>query len=152
MSLAFLIASLAVLIAVAWFDARRGHIHDGAVLVLIALAAASRLIDGSFSVGGALVGFVVFGALWLPRRGRYLGAGDIGLGVAAGLLCGTAGAMGFAVLCAFIIGAITAAIGLVMGRLHHSDHIPFAPLLAAGVIVSLSSWNHAAAWLAARGW
>ncbi|MBP9750961.1 MAG: hypothetical protein KBC95_03890 [Candidatus Peribacteraceae bacterium] len=147
-----LTSALALLFAIAWFDARYGRVHDGAVLALAAFAIAYRVTDGSFAIDGALVGLIVFGLLWLPGRGRCLGAGDVGLGIAIGLLCGSVGATAFAIGGAFILGALVVIIGLLAGRLHRGDRLPFAPLLAVGTAISLMSWTHAAAWLAVRGW
>ncbi len=147
-----LAAALALLFGIAWFDMRHGRIHDGAVVALALTATTFRVHDASMTLSGAIAGGIIFGTLWLLGRGRWLGAGDIGLGSAVGLLCGTTAATVFAAACAFTLGALIAMTGLATGRLQRGDHLPFAPFLTAGTVVSLASWTTVAAWLAIRGW
>jgi prepilin signal peptidase PulO-like enzyme (type II secretory pathway) len=103
---------------------------------------------GSKSLLDSLLGFAVFGAIFLfvealwPAR---LGGGDIkmssGLGAWLGLEKGFE-----ALTLAYGLGALLGIVGLVLGKTRWKSKIPFGPFLAFGGLASACLPNWALGW------
>ena len=91
-------------------------------------------------LAAVLLGMVVAGLFFalqvLVSRGRWLGVGDIWLGVYMGAVLGWP-LLPISIYLAYVIGGSAAIGGLLTGRLHRGDRLPFAPALIAGFLAAL---------------
>lgn len=91
------------------------------------------LWQGTF---GALVVGGLFYGLWFFSKGRWIGGGDVKLGVWLGFLVGWRWTY-FFLLIAYLSGAIVALILLVTKQKRMSSRIPFGPFLIFSAIIIL---------------
>lgn len=75
--------------------------------------------------------------LWLVSRGRWVGFGDVKLGLALGLLLGDWQLAFLTLFLANLIGTLIVLPGLISKRLTRKSQIPFGPLLIIGFWLSL---------------
>lgn len=114
------------------------------VLSLIAAFSSSAAADrlpfwGVVFAGGGLL------LLVLVSRGRWMGTGDIGLGVAMGLLAGWLGSV-VGMILAFFSGTIVGLAAIVLKRKKLRDMVPFGPFLVASAYVATVWGNDIAMW------
>lgn len=121
---------LLLLIAVA--DAETHLIPDALAVPFILAAVLWSFLAGTFSTIPALIGGGFFALQWVLSRGRWVGSGDIGLGLGLGFLAGSVTNIFLALGVAYVVGAIVASGLLLLGRKKRSDAVAFAPFLAAG--------------------
>jgi prepilin signal peptidase PulO-like enzyme (type II secretory pathway) len=141
-----------ILLVIAIIDAETQTIPDALSGAVILLALLEQMLQGQLTLHGALFATAFFGSQWLVSRGRWLGSGDIVLGIGLGLLLGSAHAMFIGCLLAYISGAAVAVVGLLTGTLKRHDHIPFGPFLVLGAVLALIVSPTVVPWLLARGW
>jgi leader peptidase (prepilin peptidase)/N-methyltransferase len=140
--LLFVILELLVIIAV--IDLYHFVIPDIYMFPVIALSLLYALTQNqpralSSIAGGAAMGGGLLAVLSLGSKERWMGSGDIGLGVAMGLLSGFAGtAIGLAV--AFFSGSLIGGLLLGLRIKTLKSAIPFGPFLVAATVVS-SLWG-----------
>jgi len=148
---------LILLVALVVYDLRWMLLPDKLVFVLIALgfvdvglrlSVANNLTIISYVqqiILGALVFGGFYGFLYVISKGRWVGLGDVKLGLFIGTVLGWQ--QGFvALLLANIIGLVVVAPGLAARRLSMRSRIPFGPFLIAAFIItglfgsSILSW------------
>jgi prepilin signal peptidase PulO-like enzyme (type II secretory pathway) len=158
--LAVLLAALVTILAIgAAYDLEHLIIPDEVVVgacgagimilgyhVVLGAPLSATVID---AVGGAMIGFLFFGALWRLSHGKWMGFGDAKLAIPLGMLTGITGGFSMIVL-SFWVGAVVSlgymAVVRVWGgqsalRFHGTpitmkSEVPFAPyLLIAFVLV-----------------
>ncbi|MBP9667756.1 prepilin peptidase [Candidatus Saccharibacteria bacterium] len=135
---------LAILFA---YDMKWFILPDVVVWPLVALSsiiAIHRVVTSSMPVasawltaGSVLVLAGLYLAIWLLSKGRWVGFGDVKLGLALGLLLDDWMLAIVALFFANFIGTMIVLPGLLTGRLSRTTHIPFGPLLIAGFLVAL---------------
>jgi prepilin signal peptidase PulO-like enzyme (type II secretory pathway) len=96
--------------------------------------AVTYLADAAWSV---LVLAGLYLALWLASRGRWVGFGDVKLGLALGLLLADWRLAFLTVFLANFIGTLLVLPGLITKKIDRTSQIPFGPLLIVGFFVSL---------------
>ncbi len=84
----------------------------------------------SMAIGG---GF--FALQWIVSRGRWVGSGDIRLGVVMGALLPVFPSVLLALLLAYISGALIAIVLLALGRVRRDSQIPFGVFLIPSTLV-----------------
>ncbi len=138
--LVFLVAFLALAV----YDLRWFLLPDKVVFPLIGLAVLQvlilmvwqhdwRLILGAF--GGVLAVSGIFYLLFQLSKGKWIGGGDVKLGVVLGILSGSV-VDGFLLLfVASILGVLLALPALLQGKANRKTELPFGPLLIAGLII-----------------
>lgn len=84
----------------------------------------------------AVIGGGFFLVQFLISKGRWIGGGDIRLGVLMGLMLGWPATL-FALFLAYIIGAIIGIGLIVTGKKSWQSQIPFGPFLAGATIITL---------------
>jgi leader peptidase (prepilin peptidase) / N-methyltransferase len=142
----FLLLGIAVysLMLIAFYDFETQSIPDVFVMLLLLSALAYRAavsMNGSplamrDAFMGAAIPFFFFGGLWLMSNRRWIGSGDILLGIAIGVLLGTKLTL-LALFFAYVMGACVAII-LIMCRLAgRGSTMAFGPFLASGALLSL---------------
>lgn len=128
------------------YDARWFLLPDKVNFAVIGLGAvsASLMIIASPNHVGALLSVVgsvlvlsgIYYALYLISRGRWIGFGDIKLGLGLGLLVGDWQLALIALFFANLIGCLVVIPLMVTGKLKRNSHVPFGPLLIAGAVVA----------------
>ncbi|RWZ79525.1 MAG: prepilin peptidase [Candidatus Chaera renei] len=130
------------------YDLRWYLLPDKIMLPLIVLAAISFVLRGgvlssSFSLSAfaaslaaalAVVGGLYW-ALYLFSRGRWVGLGDVKLGVFIGLALGWQGAL-VALMLANLAGFLIVLPGLALRKLNMTSRVPFGPFLIAGFVAA----------------
>lgn len=131
--------ALWLLLLIAVMDMKFGVIADALTLPFIIIAAAYAAMNGIMieSLWAALLGAGFFGAQWLLSRGKWVGSGDILLAAGIGFLLGDIYLMAFSLWCAYIAGAIVAAILLARKKRMTKDTLSFSPFLALGAVISM---------------
>lgn len=138
------VVALAVLLI---YDMRWMLLPDRIVLPLVVLSLfdaalrASLMPDASITtyathvVLGAAALAGVYGGLYLVSGGKWVGFGDVKLGVFMGVVLGWQGA--FLVLgLANVIGFCVVLPGLLFGKLTRASRVPFGPFLIAAFVVA----------------
>lgn len=107
-----------------------GLIHYSALMQLGFAQVGLELLYGMLSVGG------IYGLLYAVSRGRWVGFGDVKLGVVMGLVLGWQLGL-LSIFIANLVGLIMIIPSLLTKRLSTRSHIPFGPFLIVGLIVAL---------------
>lgn len=109
----------------------------GLAVTGITAAAAPAVWPALASVAGAVAALGgLYAALYYGSRGRWVGFGDVILGVGLGLLLADWKLALVALFMANFIGCLIVIPLMVVGRLKRNAHVPFGPLLIAGAIVA----------------
>ncbi|MGH7157763.1 MAG: prepilin peptidase [Candidatus Saccharimonadales bacterium] len=148
MLFAFWLVFLVGFLILAVYDIRWFLLPNKIVFPLIGLAVLQLglqvvLYDGSLrEVLGAALGITIisgtFYILFLVSKGRWIGLGDVKLGIVLGILVGGPLPAVLLLFLASLFGMLTSAPLLVAGRASRKSHLPFGPfLLAAMVVVQL---------------
>lgn len=132
-----LIASILVLIFV--FDYLAYIIPDRLTIPAMMIAIVANLALGMPVVPMLLGGFLLgsfFAVQFLVSKGRWVGGGDIRMGMLMGFLLGPALGV-VALLIAYVSGAIIG-LGLLMTKKRDmASHVPFGTFMAVGTIVTM---------------
>lgn len=136
--LAALVLALALwlLFLIAVCDAKTGGIPDALNIPFVLVAMLYGFLTNSFSLIAPLIGGGVFAAQWGLSRGRWVGSGDIILGMGMGFLLGTWQSITIALWFAYVLGAIIASALLVSRQKTLQSSFPFGPLLAVGTVIA----------------
>jgi prepilin signal peptidase PulO-like enzyme (type II secretory pathway) len=86
------------------------------------------------AIGAAIISGLFFG-LHYVSKGKWIGFGDVKLGIILGLLAGGALKAMLVLLVASLIGTLVALPMVVGGKASRKSHLPFGPLLIAGIII-----------------
>jgi leader peptidase (prepilin peptidase)/N-methyltransferase len=112
---------------------------------VIALAMAIMVVVSSSTplkallnvVGAVLIGGGIFYILFQVSSGRWIGGGDVKLGVVLGLIVGTAEKSLLFIFLGSILGSVISVPLLITGRLKRTSSIPFGPLLIVGGYITV---------------
>lgn len=141
-------AMSALLVVIFLYDFRFSVIPDKfsvpAILVALIMNIALGANPWAILIGGLVLG-AFFSVQYLVSNGRWVGGGDIRMGMAMGFLLGLPVGM-VALFLAYIGGAI-AGIALLVGK-HRtlSSHVPFGTFLAGGTVIALLCGNAILTW------
>lgn len=135
---------LTAFLILAVYDLRWFLLPDKIVFPLVVLAAIQVATLSIYhhdwkialsALGGVLAISGIFYLLFQMSKGKWIGGGDVKLGLVLGLLAG--GVLeGFLVLfIASVIGMVVAAPKLVRGKANRRTELPFGPLLIAALII-----------------
>lgn len=108
------------------------------IMALIQIAQAPNHLAATWSVAGAvaiLSGLYLL--LWTVSQGRWVGFGDVKLGLVLALMLGDWLLAFVALFAANLIGCLVIIPGLVSRRLERTSRVPFGPFLILGAIVAL---------------
>lgn len=137
----FAITGIATLFLIVMFvyDLKHKLILDVVSIPFAAFAFAAGLLLGNALVHlllGAAIGGGVFLVQILLSKGRWVGGGDLKLGVGMGLLLGWERVL-YALFLAYIIGAAVGAVLLLARKVNAKSAIPFGTFLALGTYLVL---------------
>ena len=114
----------------------------GLISSVIIILSASDKINALFSIiSSALILSGIYFILYILSRGRWIGFGDIKLGLGLALLIADWKLAFIALFAANLIGCIIVLPAMVMGKLKRDSHVPFGPLLIAGTVMALLFGN-----------
>lgn len=133
---------MAYLVIIFFIDALYSIIPDSIVLpgIITALIFGFMKELGFTSIlFGMVLGAGFFLVQFLVSRGRWVGGGDIRLGLMMGACLGARGVL-IALFLSYITGAMVAIALLIFKRKKMQDHIPFGTFLSASTII-LILWN-----------
>ncbi len=138
---------------VRWYELPHKIVLPLTVLAIVQTAILATVYGGGWqtvlhAVYGGLIGGGIFYLLYAisPKQklddgqevSKWIGGGDITLGLLLGILVGGPGAALLLIFVASLIGTILAVPLLVVGKASRSSHLPFGPfLLVAAVVVKL---------------
>jgi prepilin signal peptidase PulO-like enzyme (type II secretory pathway) len=103
-------------------------------VVFIERPSFSTLLNIIFAV---MVAGGFFWLLYEASKGKWIGFGDVRLGLAIGLFVATPVRAGLVLFVASIVGIVFALPGLLKGSRKLSSKVPFGPLLIIGLIVTM---------------
>lgn len=95
--------------------------------------AVSAFINLAFAV---LILSGLYFAIWVASRGKWIGFGDVKLGLALALLLADYKLAIVALFAANLIGCLIVIPGMIKGRLTRTTHVPFGPLLILGFAIA----------------
>jgi len=136
----FYIIILSFLITIFFYDLLYLEIPDKLSYPAIAVAVAGGLVIGMPPVVDMIIGgfaiFLFFAAQFYLSSGKWIGGGDLRLGILIGVILGLK--MGLlALMIAYIIGALVSLILMIRKEITKKSIVPFAPFLVSGVIIVL---------------
>jgi leader peptidase (prepilin peptidase) / N-methyltransferase len=140
----FWLVFLVAFLALAVYDLRWFLLPDKVVYPLMVLATIQIITLAAWhhewrnilgSLGGVLAVSGIFYVLFQLSKGKWIGGGDVKLGVVLGLLSGSV-VNGFLLLfSASVLGVLAALPSLLQGKANRKTELPFGPLLIAGLII-----------------
>jgi len=109
----------------------------GAISATLVVAGSYDKISALFEIAGSIMilsGMYLF--LYLLSRGKWIGFGDVKLGLGLALLLADWKLAFVALFAANLIGCLVILPAMIMGRLKRNSHVPFGPLLIAGFVIA----------------
>lgn len=104
---------------------------------------ATNAVEALFSaIGSVAILSGIYLILWVISKGKWIGFGDVKLGVALGLLLGRWELAFLALFLANLIGCLIVLPGLITRKLSRTTRIPFGPMLIAGFFIT-ALWGQA---------
>jgi leader peptidase (prepilin peptidase) / N-methyltransferase len=114
-----------------------GVVGIGAIIsVLVITTSADPLLASVGVLAVVLILSGVYLTLYLMSKGRWIGFGDIKLGLGLALLLADWQLAFIAIFAANLIGCLIVIPGMAMGKIKRNSHIPFGPLLIAGAVIA----------------
>jgi leader peptidase (prepilin peptidase) / N-methyltransferase len=98
---------------------------DNIAAALLDLAAAVAILSGLYLM------------IWHFSKGKWIGFGDVKLGLALALLLGGWQLAFLTLFLANLIGCLVVIPGLLSGKLNRKTHVPFGPLLIIGAVLAM---------------
>lgn len=153
--IAWLIAGVLLAILFA-YDLRWFLLPNAVVFPLIAVAAilAGLRLAATFDLSDALLNLFIavvllsglYLALWFASKGKWIGFGDVKLGLALALLLGDWQLAFITLFAANLIGCLIVIPGLVSGKMTRGTRVPFGPLLIAGCVIAMLLGERILSW------
>jgi prepilin signal peptidase PulO-like enzyme (type II secretory pathway) len=138
--LAFTILFSLNLLALGYFDWRKHALPVEWMIVATALFGGAAIwlgrVDLVSSLIGLVIGFCFLAVQVIVSKGKWMGWGDPWVGAMIGAVLGWPG-IGISLYITYLVGGIVAVIFLLTGQAKRGMRIPFAPLLAAGALITL---------------
>lgn len=135
------------LIVIAVYDLKHYLILDKVLVPASILASIYAVYKGEFWAG--LIGVIIisgfFGLQYLASKGRWIGLGDVKLGIFLGLIFGVGQSL-MLLLIAYCTGALVGIILIMKGQRQMSSQLPFGTFLAISAIIMLIYGPSLLAW------
>jgi leader peptidase (prepilin peptidase)/N-methyltransferase len=130
----------AFFIAIFFYDLLNSEIPDIFLFPIIGITLIGSLILGTpniLSMGIALgISLIIFGGQYLLSRGTWIGEGDVYFAIAMAFAFGWQLLL-VAIFLTYIFGGITAVILLAAKKVSKKTHIPFAPFMVLGSLLTI---------------
>lgn len=127
----------ALLLWIARIDIRTQMIPDTLNASLLIVATTAMLLRGMVSTGAVIIMVTALGGQWLLSRGKWIGSGDVLLGIGIGVLVGGIREALIVLFLAYVIGGAVAAWLLLSRRVTPQSHIAFGPFLCGSAIATV---------------
>ena len=128
------------LIIIFVYDLRYHYILDRFTLPAMILAAILNIASNAVSVPSMLIGGAVIGGFFLIQhvvsKGKWVGGGDVRMGVVMGLMLGWQNGL-VALFLAYALGAFVGIALILTRRLKMGSQVPFGTFLALGTFIAL---------------
>jgi prepilin signal peptidase PulO-like enzyme (type II secretory pathway) len=138
--LAFYLLMSFVFVILVFYDFLFKEVPDVISLPFAGVAFCFSVLSGLHSLSSLLIGIVIpvlfFGALFFGSQGRWIGGGDLRIGVIMGALVGWPLVL-VALFLGYLSGAVYSLSGLALGVFKRKSQIPFAPFLLLGTYLAL---------------
>jgi prepilin signal peptidase PulO-like enzyme (type II secretory pathway) len=109
----------------------------GLISAILMIIGSPNVLDAIINVvGSVLVLSGIYFVLYMVSKGRWIGFGDIKLGLGLGLLLNDWKLALIALFFANFIGCLIIIPLMISGKLKRNAHVPFGPLLIAGAIIA----------------
>jgi leader peptidase (prepilin peptidase)/N-methyltransferase len=109
----------------------------GLISAILMIIASPNVLDAFLNVVGSVIVLSgIYFVLYMVSKGRWIGFGDIKLGLGLGLLLGDWRLAFIALFLANLIGTLIIIPLMATGKLKRNAHVPFGPLLIAGAIIA----------------
>jgi len=109
----------------------------GAVSAILTVIASNDVFGTILNITGSVAVLSgIYFVLYLVSKGRWIGFGDIKLGLALGLLLADWQYALIALFLANFIGCLIVIPLMAVGKLKRDSHVPFGPLLIVGAIIA----------------
>lgn len=150
----FYLVIISFLIVISVYDAKTQTVPEILVWIALVLSALGGWYFGGFGIARMLWGGLIAGGflavLVLISKEKWMGSGDIKIGLILGLLAGFPSAI-FALFSAFIMGSIFGVFYIIKNNKKIDDKslkhaLPFAPFLAAGTVIGITYGEKIAGW------
>lgn len=131
------LVNFSILIFIFFYDLRFKEIHDAVMLPGIVLAFLFAVVSGNISDAsiGAAIGFFFFGFQYWISKGRWIGIGDLRIGVFMGLILGWE-RMLLALFIGYILGSLIGIALIIKNKANMKTALPLGPFLVAGTVIS----------------
>ncbi len=103
--------------------------------ILLAFAASFFIGDPLSSFWGALTGGGFFFLQWALSRGKWVGSGDIRIGIFMGAVLGL-GSTVVGLLISYLLGSFISIFLLATKRVDFKTALPFGPFLVLGTVIA----------------
>jgi leader peptidase (prepilin peptidase)/N-methyltransferase len=140
------LAAMVIFVALTLYDFRWFILPDRMVFPLVGISALTLVLEASLlpqswqALSGGLWGILViaglFYGLFVLSDGRWIGGGDVKLGVALGLLVGGPVKGLLVIFLASVFGLLSALPDIVRGKAGGSTKLPFGPFLLLGTFIA----------------
>ena len=108
------------------------------IFSLLGLVGEPSVLSAVLDVGGAVsILSGLYFVLWLVSRGRWIGFGDVKLGIILGLLLGSWQLALLTLFLANLIGTLIVLPGLLTKKLSRTTQVPFGPMLIAACVATV---------------
>lgn len=136
--LLFQLAFASFLILIFVYDLKHYLILDNVVYPAAALAAVYQILEGRFIHGiyGVLILSGFFAVLYAVSRGRWIGMGDVKLGLFLGMLVPFPETLALFML-AYLSGAVVSILLMAAGSKSLKDRVPFGTFLTSSAFVCM---------------
>ncbi len=112
-----------------------------AISFVVAIIHLTNSVDVLGSIEGQLISIIILSGLyfflWAISKGKWIGFGDVKLGLALALLLGDWPLAFVALFAANLIGCLIVIPGLLSRKMTRKTRVPFGPLLIAGCILAM---------------
>jgi prepilin signal peptidase PulO-like enzyme (type II secretory pathway) len=109
----------------------------GIITSIIAVVQSTDALDALGSIGGSIIVLSgIYYVLYTVSKGKWIGFGDIKLGLGLALLLADWRLAFIALFAANLIGCLIVIPQMIAGKLKRDAHIPFGPLLIIGAVLS----------------
>lgn len=110
----------------------------GAAIAVLNIIASDNVLRAILNLFLAvLISSGIFYALFQFSSGKWIGGGDVKLGLLLGLVVGTPGRSVLLIFSASVIGTVISLPFLLTHKLKRNSVVPFGPLLIAGLVIVL---------------
>jgi len=137
----FYIVVFSLLTVVFVYDIKTQTVPDTFVWIAVLISAIGGWYFGAFGIlpmiWGGLIGGGFLGALAYFSKEKWMGYGDIGIGLTLGFLTGFPGAL-FGLFFAFVLGSIVGLLYIYLRKKSFQTAIPFGPFLILGALITLT--------------